>query len=90
MVSATASDFVSVVPLLGLPDTRFVFPQAPIRPVTVNAGWMPSWYDIRFTEVREGREDDADILLSTESITNLVHAQVEARCFSCTYCFGWL
>ena len=77
-LGATASDFVSVVPLLRLPDTRFVFPQAPTRPVTVNGGWpMPSWYDIHFTEVREGRESDADILLSTESITNLVHAQVE-------------
>ena len=78
-LGATASDFVPVVPLLGQPDTRFVFPQAPTRPVTVNGGWsMPSWYDILFTEVREGRENNADILLSTESVSQLVHAQLEA------------
>ncbi len=30
-----------------LPSTRFVLPQAPTRPVTINGGWsMPSWYDI--------------------------------------------
>ncbi|PKL99112.1 MAG: carboxylesterase [Gammaproteobacteria bacterium HGW-Gammaproteobacteria-9] len=30
-----------------LQSTRFVLPQAPTRPVTINGGWsMPSWYDI--------------------------------------------
>lgn len=31
-----------------LPHTRFILPQAPTRPVTLNGGWpMPSWYDIQ-------------------------------------------
>lgn len=30
-----------------LPEVRFVLPQAPTQPVTLNGGWaMPSWYDI--------------------------------------------
>jgi phospholipase/carboxylesterase len=43
-------DFVPVVPELRIPDTlpiRYVFPHAPVRPVTINAGMvMPAWFDI--------------------------------------------
>lgn len=50
-LGATADDFFDVPPLLGLPASariRYVFPQAPSQPVTVNGGWvMPAWYDIR-------------------------------------------
>lgn len=49
-LGATANDFEDVPPYLGLPadlPVRFVFPQAPSRPVTINGGWvMPAWYDI--------------------------------------------
>jgi phospholipase/carboxylesterase len=57
-LGADGHDFVSVVPMLGLPDVRFVFPHAPIRPVTVNAGYeMRAWYDIRMLERGPDRED---------------------------------
>lgn len=50
-LGATANDFEDVPPHLVLPENlqvRFVFPQAPSQPVTVNGGWvMPSWYDIQ-------------------------------------------
>lgn len=50
-LGATADDFYDVPPHLGLPATlrtRFVFPQAPRMPVTLNGGWvMPAWYDIK-------------------------------------------
>jgi len=43
-------DFVPIVPELRLPETlpiRFVFPHAPRRSVTINAGMvMPAWFDI--------------------------------------------
>ena len=43
-------DFVPIVPELRIPDTlpiRYVFPHAPERPVTINAGMvMPAWFDI--------------------------------------------
>jgi phospholipase/carboxylesterase len=46
-LGADGHDFEPVVPLLGLPDVRFVFPNAPARPVTINGGMvMPAWYDI--------------------------------------------
>jgi phospholipase/carboxylesterase len=46
-LGADGHDFEPIVPLLDLPDVRFVFPNAPARPVTINGGMvMPAWYDI--------------------------------------------
>ena len=49
-LGADGSDFVPVIPSLGLPSdiaVRFVFPHAPKIPVTWNGGYvMPAWYDI--------------------------------------------
>ncbi|MDX1487563.1 MAG: alpha/beta fold hydrolase [Acidiferrobacterales bacterium] len=49
-LGADGHDFEPVVPMLGLPATlglRFVFPHAPLRPVTINGGAvMRAWYDI--------------------------------------------
>ena len=49
-LGANGQDFVPVVPELrwsGLPPIRFVFPNAPERPVTINGGIrMRAWYDI--------------------------------------------
>lgn len=63
-LGADGTDFVPIVDELRLPDAlpvRFVFPHAPLRPVTVNAGYvMRAWYDIRsFTP--EGRADAAGL-----------------------------
>src|SRR5207245_2071246 len=46
-LGADGHDFEPVVPILGLPRARFVFPHAPRGPVTINGGVvMPAWYDI--------------------------------------------
>ena len=46
-LGASGHDFEDVVPLLRLPDVRFVFPHAPVHAVTINGGLlMPAWYDI--------------------------------------------
>jgi len=46
-LGADGHDFEPIVPLLGLPAVRFVFPNAPARPVTINGGMvMPAWYDV--------------------------------------------
>src|SRR5262249_51675388 len=46
-LGASGHDFEPIVPYLQLPDVRFVFPHAPTRGVTINAGLlMPAWYDI--------------------------------------------
>jgi phospholipase/carboxylesterase len=60
-LGADGHDFVPVVPELGLPDSlaiRFIFPHAPVRPVTLNMGMrMRAWYDIK-TLTAEGRTDE--------------------------------
>ena len=70
-LGASSSDFPPVVPELGLsPDRaiRFVFPQAPNRPITINAGVvMPGWYDIKGVDIAakqdaEGMAEARDIL----------------------------
>ncbi|MDR9433221.1 MAG: carboxylesterase [Spiribacter sp.] len=49
-LGANGHDFEPIVPELGLPAqaaVRFVFPHAPVRPVTLNGGLtMPAWYDV--------------------------------------------
>jgi len=74
-LGADGHDFEPIVPYLGLSsgvDVRFVFPHAPDRPVTVNAGMiMPAWYDIRVLALQ--REiDERGVLESTEQILSLV------------------
>ena len=50
-LGADGHDFAPIVPELlrpGWPALRFVFPHAPVRAVTINAGVrMRAWYDIR-------------------------------------------
>ena len=49
-LGADRYDFLPVAEALqeSLLTTRFVLPQAPMRPVTINGGYeMPSWYDIK-------------------------------------------
>jgi phospholipase/carboxylesterase len=63
------------VPELRLPATtriRFVFPHAPLRPVTINQGHvMRAWYDVRaLAGVR--REDEAGVRQSARQIEALL------------------
>ena len=55
-LGADGWDFVPVVKELGLPENlalRFIFPHAPMRPVTLNNGYvMRAWYDIAMTELQ--------------------------------------
>jgi phospholipase/carboxylesterase len=63
-LGADGHDFVPIVPELELPAepaVRFVFPHAPVRPVTLNNGMrMRAWYDIK-TLTAEGRADETGI-----------------------------
>ena len=73
-LGADGHDFEPVVPELGLPARpaiRFVFPHAPLRPVTVNQGHvMRAWYDIRaLAGVR--REDETGVRQSAQQVEAL-------------------
>jgi len=79
-LGADGTDFVPIVEELRLPDAhpvRFVFPHAPLRPVTVNAGYvMRAWYDIRsFTP--EGRADAAGLAQSVERVNGYLRREIE-------------
>jgi len=60
-LGADGHDFEPIVPALNLPSrlaVRFVFPHAPVRPVTINNGMsMRAWYDI--FSLGGGGEDEA-------------------------------
>lgn len=55
-LGADGNDFVPIVPELQLPaslQVRFVFPHAPVRPITINGGMpMRAWFDIRQLDLK--------------------------------------
>jgi len=77
-LGADGSDFLPAVPLLELPESlpvRFLFPNAPVRPVTVNGGWpMPAWYDILEMNI-DRRIDEASLDESAERIGALIEQE---------------
>ena len=74
-LGADGHDFEPIVPELELDKpVRFVFPHAPIRPVTINNGMrMRAWYDI--FQFGGGPEDDTGIRESQKILENLIHAE---------------
>ncbi len=81
-LGADCWDFVSLVKELYLPDDlplRFIFPQAPTRPITINGGHaMPGWYDISMAELerRERKPDEAGVRESQAFIDALINSEV--------------
>lgn len=74
-LGADGHDFEPVVPMLGLPSApavRFVFPHAPVRPVTLNGGMaMRAWYDIKAISASRD-QDEAGIIHSAALVDALV------------------
>jgi phospholipase/carboxylesterase len=79
-LGADGHDFESLVPELRLdasPAVRFVFPHAPVRPVTINGGHrMRAWYDIAGFD-RRSPEDEAGIRESAAALGDLVRRERE-------------
>jgi len=77
-LGADGHDFEPIVPELKLRfPVRFVFPHAPVRPVTINGGMaMRAWYDILGFD-RSAREDDAGIRASAAAVTELIDRELE-------------
>jgi len=80
-LGADGYDFVDVPPVLRLPDSlavRFVFPHAPMQPVTINGGMvMRAWYDVRH-DAGARREDEPGVRASRQRIEALI-AREKAR-----------
>jgi phospholipase/carboxylesterase len=74
-LGADGHDFEAIVPELRLPadlPLRFIFPHAPVRPVTINNGMsMRAWYDILSLD-RDGPADDAGVRESGRLVEQLI------------------
>lgn len=79
-LGADGHDFEPIIPELRLPETlslRFVFPHAPLRPVTVNGGLsMRAWYDIISFD-RNGPSDEAGIRHSADTLQTLIDRELD-------------
>jgi len=79
-LGADGNDFAPIVPeLVGptWPAVRFVFPHAPVRPVTVNGGMpMRAWYDIAGMDISQ-REDAAGVRASVGEVEALIAREAE-------------
>jgi phospholipase/carboxylesterase len=79
-LGADGHDFEPIVPELRLPaelGLRFVFPHAPVQPVTLNGGMaMRSWYDIISLD-RGGPVDEAGIRASAAILDDLIVREQE-------------
>lgn len=78
-LGADGSDFVPIVPELKLPSTlpiRFVFPHAPVIPVTINNGYrMRAWYDITGISA-DSKVDKKGINDSINNINQLIDYEI--------------
>jgi phospholipase/carboxylesterase len=76
-LGADGNDFVPIVSELELPavSVRFVFPHAPMQPVTINHGYvMRAWYDI--VDVEFGRrEDERGVRASQQRLEQLIERE---------------
>ena len=74
-LGADGNDFVPVAQQLDLDaagPVRFVFPHAPVQPVTINGGYrMRAWYDILGTET-QGVQDEAGLRRSLQQVEELI------------------
>jgi phospholipase/carboxylesterase len=79
-LGADCWDFVPIVKELYLPEDlplRFIFPQAPIRPITINGGQpMPGWYDISMADI-ERKPDEAGVRESQKFIDELIAREIK-------------
>jgi phospholipase/carboxylesterase len=75
-LGADGNDFVPIVAELELPEApiRFVFPHAPMQPVTINGGMvMRAWYDISDASIR--REDERGVRASQSLVEALIERE---------------
>lgn len=77
-LGADGNDFVPIIDQLKLPQhlaIRFIFPHAPVRPITINQGYqMPGWYDIASMTIVD-EEDEAGIRESSAILRQICEEQ---------------
>jgi phospholipase/carboxylesterase len=78
-LGADGNDFAPIasqLDLTGCPPIRFIFPHAPVMPVTLNGGYqMRAWYDLYGMDLLK-REDEAGIRTSQARIEALIAQEI--------------
>ena len=78
-LGADGRDFVPIVSELRLPaalNIRFIFPHAPVRPITINQGYqMRGWYDITSLDIANC-DDPKGIADSSDRLSRLCDEQI--------------
>ncbi|MEJ7932365.1 dienelactone hydrolase family protein [Ramlibacter sp. AN1015] len=79
-LGADGNDFAPIAESMRLEPVgpvRFVFPHAPVMPVTINNGWpMRAWYDILGTELQRS-EDEPGLRRSRDAVDALLRREQE-------------
>ena len=79
-LGADGNDFVPLVPELRLPESlaiKFIFPHAPVRPITLNNGYeMRAWFDM-FSLDRNNNTDESDLLTTVGWINQFIDREIE-------------
>ncbi|KAF9931851.1 hypothetical protein FBU30_009431 [Linnemannia zychae] len=61
-----------------LPHVKFIFPNAPALPITVNGGMLtPAWYDIKTISTIQHEHDEQGLLRSRQQVMELVREEVD-------------
>lgn len=75
-LGADGHDFESVVEELNMPNTRFILPHAPYRPVSFNNGYeMRAWYDIYGLGI-DSQQDELGIRQMQSQIEALIEREI--------------
>lgn len=79
-LGADGHDFAPILPELvarDWPALRFVFPHAPVRPVSINGGMpMRAWYDIKGADIAS-RQDEAGVRESIGQLDALIAREAD-------------
>lgn len=79
-LGADGNDFAPIVPELGVDDIpiRFIFPHAPVMPVTINGGMpMRAWYDLYMMDLV--RHEDEQGIRDSQQLVNALIARENTR-----------
>jgi len=77
-LGASGQDLAPLAPHMQLPDVRFIFPDAPVRPITIFGGDQArAWYDITTLEESPKRESWTHVLESEILIQDLIQKEID-------------
>lgn len=81
-LGASGDDFVPLVPELDLPANpgiRFIFPHAPVRPISINNGMsMRGWFDITSLDFEAREQDLSGMAASVEIVNALIADEIQS------------